>query len=48
MYLKQIERFPDDFLFGASTSSFQVEGAADLDGRGKAIHELAEKKNRHY
>lgn len=44
MYLKQIERFPDDFLFGASTSSFQVEGAADLCGRGKAIHDLAEKK----
>ena len=30
-------RFPDDFLWGASTSSFQIEGSLDADGRGRSI-----------
>lgn len=30
-------RFPDDFLWGAATSSYQVEGAALEDGRGECI-----------
>lgn len=29
--------FPDDFLWGASTASYQIEGAADEDGRGPSI-----------
>jgi beta-glucosidase len=29
--------FPDDFLWGTATASYQVEGAADADGRGKSI-----------
>lgn len=29
--------FPDDFLWGASTSAYQIEGALDVDGRGKDI-----------
>jgi beta-glucosidase len=29
--------FPADFLWGASTSSYQIEGAVDADGRGKSI-----------
>lgn len=29
--------FPQDFLFGAATSSFQIEGATDVDGRGPSI-----------
>lgn len=29
--------FSSDFLWGASTASYQIEGAADLDGRGESI-----------
>jgi beta-glucosidase len=30
-------RFPDDFAWGASTASYQVEGAVHDDGRGESI-----------
>ena len=29
--------FPKDFMWGASTSSYQIEGALDVDGRGPDI-----------
>lgn len=29
--------FPDDFLWGCSTASYQIEGAAKADGRGLSI-----------
>lgn len=29
--------FPDGFLWGAATSSFQIEGATEADGRGESI-----------
>lgn len=29
--------FPDDFLWGAATASFQIEGATTVDGRGRSI-----------
>ena len=29
--------FPDNFLWGAATSAFQIEGAAALDGKGPSI-----------
>ncbi len=29
--------FPPDFLWGASTSSYQIEGALDADGRGPCV-----------
>lgn len=29
--------FPKDFLWGASSSAFQVEGAWDKDNKGKTV-----------
>jgi beta-glucosidase len=32
--------FPDDFVWGASTSNYQIEGAVEADGRGKSIWDV--------
>jgi len=32
--------FPTEFIWGASTSSYQIEGAAEADGRGKSIWDI--------
>jgi beta-glucosidase len=33
----QPSSFPPDFIFGAATASFQIEGAAYTDGRGESV-----------
>src|SRR5689334_5781836 len=33
-------QFPADFLWGAATSAFQIEGALDADGRGQSIWDV--------
>jgi beta-glucosidase len=37
-------RFPDDFLWGAATASYQVEGGAEADGRGESIWDVFSRK----
>ena len=32
-----VRKFPDDFIWGVATSSFQIEGATELGGRGESI-----------
>ena len=34
---RDLLRFPPDFLWGAATASFQIEGATGVDGRGPSI-----------
>lgn len=40
MFYAKVKDFPQNFLWGASTSAYQVEGAADQDGKGMSIQDL--------
>ena len=35
--MNMINKFPENFVWGVSTSSYQIEGAVNTDGRGKTI-----------
>jgi len=37
--MKQTYKFPNHFLWGASTSAYQCEGAWDKDGKGKSVQD---------
>lgn len=36
------KNFPDDFLWGASTSAYQVEGAWNEDGKGPSVIDMSQ------
>ena len=40
MIYKNIKNFPRDFLWGASTSAYQVEGAWNEDGKGLSVIDM--------
>ena len=42
MIHKTLKPFPDDFLWGASTSAYQVEGASLEDGKGPSCQDVKE------
>ena len=45
MYYKKLKAFPDDFLWVASTSAYQAEGAYNEDGKGLSVQDLHHPKD---
>ena len=42
MHYSKLKDFPQNFLWGASTSAYQVEGAIDEDGKSLSIIDMHE------
>lgn len=42
MFYKRLKPFPEHFLWGASTSAYQVEGAYQEDGKGLSVQDVHE------
>ena len=42
-----MNKFPKNFLWGASSSAFQIEGAWDEDGKGKTVADYNSFKRSH-
>jgi 6-phospho-beta-glucosidase len=40
MYYSELKPFKEDFLWGASTSAYQIEGASNEDGKGMSVQDL--------
>lgn len=40
MYHQHLKPFPDNFLWGASTSAYQLEGAYNSDGKGLSVMDM--------
>lgn len=38
--MMKMQTFPKDFIFGAATSAYQIEGAVNEDGRGKTMWDV--------
>lgn len=47
MPASQSRQFPTDFVWGAASSSFQVEGSLDADGRGQSIWDVFPREKIH-
>ena len=42
MYYETLKKFPENFLWGASTSAYQIEGAYNQDGKGMSVQDIYE------